>query len=131
MIDLDSYSRQFLNALHKAGMACVYILAYEDGSPCRIGYAKRPTGKITEIRRANAKKLNLRHLVWTPSLGTAMLIEANARERLGQTDAGQQWLDYPDTDVIAAVNSAIGVLYPRAEHIVPHDAMLRRLKMAG
>lgn len=131
MIDLATYSRQSLNALHKAGMACIYILAYEGGSPCRMGYAKRPVGKITELRRANAKRLSLRHLVWTPSIGTAMMIEANARERLGQIDAGQQWLDYLDTEVISAVNSAIALLYPKAEHIVPHEAMLRRLKMAG
>lgn len=126
-IDLQSYPRPSLNAIHRSGMACVYVLSYESGSPCKIGYAKRPLAKITEIRKANAQPVNLCHLVWTPSLGMAMVIEATARDILKQINAATAWLEYPQSQVIAAVDCAILKLYPNAANIVPHGEMMKRL----
>ncbi len=129
MIDLSTYSKQALSALHKSGMACVYVLSYEGGNPSRIGYAKKPHSKISEIRRSNAQPVELNYLTWTPSLGTAIAIEYYTRDLLlAQGVFGSPWLKSNVDITIDAMNRAVKALYPNAAHIVPHVEMLKRLE---
>lgn len=109
---------------HLLTRTAVYAIGLVAGSPIKIGFSRRPVGRLVELQLSSPRELRFHLVCWVADKKEAVALEQRCHQRLraeGRHLRGE-WFDLTPLEVAKAIDGAsidVGC------HMAPHKELVR------
>lgn len=127
-LDLYAYPRRSGVFLNLFGFHSVYVIGQEGADLCKIGIAREPAQRFSNLVGSNPVPIGVYYLLWTPSKFIARTIESAAHELLKRAGKHHrnEWFAVSRKWAIEAVKTAAHSSYPKIRFL-DHSMMVEHL----